>query len=237
MFSTLLQLLRNTLPSQCAICHAWPSEPLCANCLARHAASKPRCLRCALPLEISSGGDICGACLRQPPPLARCIAAVDYAFPWSGLIARYKFGSEPGWSASLAELMRKTPGAEDLIAAADALVPVPLATSRLSERGYNQALELAKQLDAGKTRSHSLIRLRDTPAQHSLPRKQRLTNLQAAFGACEDAAHPVAGRHLLLIDDVMTSGATLHAAAEALLAAGAAQVSALVLARTPQAGA
>src|SRR5690606_3737594 len=129
---------------------------------------------CALPLEISSGGDICGACLRQPPPLARCIAAVDYAFPWSGLIARYKFGSEPGWSASLAELMRKTPGAEDLIAAADALVPVPLATSRLSERGYNQALELAKQLDAGKTRSHSLIRLRDTPAQHSLPRKQRL---------------------------------------------------------------
>lgn len=230
MFRSLLTRLTRTLPSQCAVCHAWPGQALCEACVARFAQPRPRCRSCALPVPESV--ERCGECIRKTPPIDICLAAVTYEYPWAGLIARYKFGARPGWSTALAGLMRQTPGALAALDAADWLLPLPLSEARLRTRGFNQALELARQLAPAKTRSDVLLRLRDTPAQSSLPRKQRLSNVRDAFGVAAGLEGMLTGRHLLLIDDVMTSGATLHAAATALRAAGAARVSALVLART-----
>ena len=129
-------------PGKCAVCGAWPARPLCAACVARFAAPQPRCLRCALPLP--EGVDTCGACLREPPPLDACFAAVSYAYPWSGLVARFKFRGEAGWAASFAARVREIPGVAQELGRCSLLLPVPLAPRRLAERGFNQALLLAR---------------------------------------------------------------------------------------------
>lgn len=230
MFRALIDHASAVLPSQCAICHAWPARPLCDTCVARYAQPQPRCRLCALP--VPAGLEHCGACISHPPPLELCLAAVSYEYPWSDLISRYKFLRDAGWSPALALLMRRTPRAEPALEAADLVLPIPASTARLRQRGFNQALELARRLAPGKTRADILLRLRDTPAQSSLPREARLRNLKGAFGIASGKGPALAGRHVLLVDDVMTSGASLHTAAQVLRDAGAASVSALVLART-----
>ena len=219
-----------SLPSRCAICQAWPARPICDDCIARFAQPSPRCPRCALSLP--SGVGVCAACRQQPPPLAQCLCAVSYAWPWRGLIARFKYHAQPGWGRSLALLMRSSHGAEDLLHEADAVLPMPLSRERLAERGYNQSWLLARQLAPDKADAQLLLRVRHTPPQRTLPRSARLANLQGAFAVEPLRAHEVRGHHLVLVDDVMTSGASLHSAAHTLLQAGAARVSALVLART-----
>ena len=230
LFRTLLDRLTTALPSQCAVCHAWPAQALCEACVARFAQPRPRCRSCALP--VPQGVERCGACIKQAPPLDLCLAAVAYEYPWSGLIARYKFGASPGWSQALALLMRSTPWAEPALDAADLVLPMPLSRERLRERGFNQALELARHLAPAKVDAELLLRLRDTPAQSALPRAARLRNVQGAFGAVPGREQAIRGRRLVLVDDVMTSGASLYSAAQALHAAGAAHITALVLART-----
>lgn len=127
--------------------------------------------------------------------------------------------------------MRSAPWAEPLLEAADWLVPVPLALPRLRERGFNQAWELARQLHAGKANAGLLLRVRAGDAQHALGRDARLRNLKGAFAPDPLRRSQLEGKRVLLIDDVMTTGATLHASAAALRGAGVASVSALVLAR------
>ena len=174
----------------------------------------------------------CGACLQHPPPWARCLCAVDYSWPWRGLVARFKFREQPGWDRQLAWLMRSATWAEDMLDEADRVLPIPLSRQRLAERGYNQSWLLARRLAPDKATVALLLRIRHTPPQRTLPRSERLVNLKGAFALDPLRAHEVRGRKLVLVDDVMTSGASLHAAAQVLLQAGAAQVSALVLART-----
>lgn len=232
MRTAWLQRLAGAAPSRCALCGAWPAQPVCAACVARFGQPQPRCRRCALPLP--AGVAVCGACLRDPPPLDACLAAVPYAYPWSGLVARFKFQAEPGWAATLAGLMRAVPGATEEIAAADLVVPMPLAATRLAERGFNQALELARQLGAGRVQPRLLLRLRETAAQATLDRAARRANVRGAFGVEPLRQQEVRGKAVLLVDDVMTSGASLHAAAAALRQAGALRVAALVLARTDE---
>ncbi len=217
-------------PSRCAICRHWPTAPLCEQCIARFAQPSPRCLTCALP--VSAGITRCGACLRTPPPLARCLCAVDYAWPWRELIARFKFREQPGWDRQLAWLMHGADGVDDTLHSADRVLPIPLSRQRLAERGYNQAWQLARALAPDKAEATLLLRVRHTPPQRTLPRAERLANLQGAFAIDPLRAGEVRGRHLVLVDDVMTSGASLHTAAHTLLQAGATQVSAIVLART-----
>lgn len=230
MFSALLQQLGHALPSQCAVCRAWPAQPVCEACVARFAQPTPRCQTCALP--VPAGVLRCGACLRQPPPLDSCLTAVPYAYPWAGLITRYKFEPQPGWAATLALLLRSAPWVEPALEQADWLLPMPLSRERLQTRGFNQSLALARQLAPEKTRADLLLRIRHTPPQSALPREQRLRNVNGAFAL--DPLHQAAvqGRRIVLVDDVMTSGASLFAAARELRRAGASHVTGLVFART-----
>lgn len=225
-----LAFARSRIPSQCAVCGSWPAQRLCGACVARFGQPRPRCRRCALPL--AGAATQCGHCLLHPPPLDACVAAVDYAYPWAGVLAEFKFHGDPGWAAPLAGLLRSTPWAEPLLEAADWLLPIPLASARLGERGFNQAQRLALALDGSKTRDDLLLRVRATPDQHALERARRLANLQAAFAVEPLRSQELRGRRVVLVDDVMTTGATLHAAAQALRRAGAEQVGALVFART-----
>lgn len=230
--------LRGGLPARCEVCRAWPARPVCPPCTGRFTRAVPRCGRCALPLPPSAGAaatPACARCLREPLPLDACVAALDYGYPWDGLIARFKFHGEPGWAAPFAVLVRAAPGAAALLARAERVLPLPLAPSRLAGRGYNQALELARHLAPGRVDADSLLRTRDTSSQARLDRADRLSNVAGAFAVRPEAVLALHGRSLLLVDDVMTSGATLAAAALALRRAGARRVSALVLARTDDA--
>lgn len=218
------------LPSRCAICRQWPAAPLCDTCIARFAQPQQRCMTCALP--VAAGVLRCGPCLLHPPPLAHCLCAVDYAWPWRDIVATFKFRHQPAWDRHLAWLMRSAAWAEDTLQACDRVLPIPLSRERLAERGYNQSWLLARRLSPEKADHQLLLRVRHTPPQRTLPRSERLTNLQGAFAVEPLGAKRLRGQKLLLIDDVMTSGASLHAAAQVLMQAGAVQVSALVLART-----
>jgi len=232
MFARLLQRLPPlNLPSVCAVCHRWPAQPVCESCVTRFALPQHRCARCALPL--ATGVPCCGACLLHPPPLDACYAALDYAYPWSDLIADFKFHQAPGWAGVLAQRLRATPGVAAALQAADGLIPLPLSNERLRERGYNQALELCKALERRKTRSDLLLRIQHTAAQTGLDRAARERNVRHAFAPEPLRRDDIAARHWLLVDDVMTSGASLYSAARALRQAGARRVDALVLARTP----
>ncbi|MEP6789985.1 MAG: ComF family protein [Ramlibacter sp.] len=232
MLRQWIEGLKASTPGQCAVCHAWPAQPLCEDCVARFAQPQPRCATCALP--VPAGLTQCGHCARSPPALDGCFAAVAYAYPWSGLITQFKFHNQPGWAQALATLMRSAPWIEPAIEAADVLLPMPLAASRLAGRGFNQALELARYLAPAKVRSSLLLRVRDTPAQVALDRAQRLANMKNAFAVEPMLAATLRGKHALLVDDVMTSGASLASAALALRQAGAARVTAVVLARTDE---
>ncbi|PJI96334.1 ComF family protein [Acidovorax sp. 69] len=218
------------VPSQCAVCHAWPSQRICNACVARFAQPASRCQRCAL--RVPAGVSVCGACLLHPPVFDACLAAVDYAYPWADALADFKFRADPGWAGTLSTLLRSTPWVEPAIEAANRVLPVPLSQERLRERGFNQSALLARHLAGTKADAHSLLRLHATEAQSSLPRDQRLRNLRGAFAVEPSHAPALRGQRLVLLDDVMTTGATAHAAVLALRDAGAAHVTVVVLART-----
>ena len=224
-----LAFVQARLPSQCAVCAAWPAQRLCRACAARFGRPRKRCSRCALALP--GPATQCGQCLLHPPPLDACAAAVDYAYPWAGVLADFKFRGDPAWAPPLADLLRQAPLAQAALEAADWLLPIPLSPQRLGERGFNQAQCLAKALAPKRLRSDLLLRVRATPDQHALGRSERMANLRAAFAVEPLRRHELHGRSVLLVDDVMTTGATLYTAAQVLRDAGAAGVAALVVAR------
>lgn len=227
-----LQRLTLAPPGRCAVCGAWPAQPVCSACTGRFARARPRCRRCALP--VPEGVDACGACIGEPPPLDACYAAASYAYPWAGLVARFKFQAEPGWAATLAGLMARVPGVPDAVAAVERVLPMPLTPARLARRGFNQSLQLARALAGRRVDPDLLLRLRETASQATLDRAGRQANVRGAFGVDPLRQAEVRGHSVLLVDDVMTSGASLYAAASALRQAGAARVTAVVLARTDE---
>lgn len=226
----MLKGFSRRLPSQCAVCHAWPSHNICESCVATFAQPASRCSTCALP--VVPGVSQCGACVVSPPPLDTCLAALPYAYPWSTLVADFKFHQHPGWATSFASLMRAAPWVEPALEAADLVLPMPLSKERLRERGYNQAHVLACALDAAKVVHGVLLRVRDTPAQRTLPRNERLRAVQYAFAVDPLQINHLQHKRVVLLDDVMTTGASLHAAAKVVRQAGAVHITALVLART-----
>jgi ComF family protein len=159
------------------------------------------------------------------------LTAVAYAYPWSKLVLEFKFSEHPAWARSMALLMRSAPWVEPALDAADLVLPMPLSMQRLQERGFNQALLLARALAPDKTRAQWLLRVRNTAAQSSLSRAERLTNVQHAFAVDPLHHSELLGKRLVLVDDVMTSGATLEAATACLRQAGAWHITTLVFAR------
>ena len=226
--------------------HAWPGRclacaevgqsghDLCAACLESLPWNRPACARCAIPLpdavDDASAAPHCGACLRKPPPLRAVHAAFVYASPLDRLLPRFKFHQDLAAGRLLAQLMAQS------LAGADppqALLPIPLHRARLRQRGYDQALELARPLARAlrlPLLSDALLRRRATAPQSELDAARRRRNLRGAFVVRPGARLPP---HVALVDDVMTTGATLHAAADALRRAGVARVDAWVCARVP----
>ena len=230
MLRELLEGLAEVVPGQCAVCHAWPAQPVCEACVARFAQPRPRCRRCALLLPAAAAE--CGHCLRHAPPLGACYAAVSYEYPWSALIAQFKFNGQAGWASTFATLMRSAPWVEPALDQADLVLPMPLSAQRLAERGFNQALLLGRSLAPTKIVPDLLLRVRHSAPQATLDRRDRLGNVKGAFAIDPLRSARLRGADVVLVDDVMTSGASIFTAAEALRQAGAAQVTALVLART-----
>lgn len=231
-------------PGRCQVCGSWPAKPVCTACVSRFAAPGWRCQACARLAP--RGQTVCGDCLtrRGAVALNHCVAAVDYDYPWDALVARLKFRGEPAWAHTMARLMLRLPEARTLLAQADLVVPVPLTPRRLAERGYNQAWEIAKALrQLGRQQGlkvpgpcpQALLRQGDGPDQHTLSREQRWHNLRQAFQVHPLHRRRLAGRRILLVDDVSTTGATLQMAARTLRQAGAADVDGLVFARTDDA--
>jgi ComF family protein len=174
----------------------------------------------------------CGACVVQPPPVDQTLAAVAYDYPWATLITQFKFREHIGWARSLALLMRSAPWVEPALEGADWLLPMPLSQARLKQRGFNQTLVLAHALESAKVRSDLLLRIKDGAPQSTLPRTERLLGVHGAYALEPALAGTVQGKRVLLLDDVMTTGASLFEAARVLRRAGALHITAMVLART-----
>ena len=237
------QLTARLLPRACLLCEApCLDQSLCAHCQeALPGRDRLRCPRCALPpsADSTSPAPPCPQCQQHPLALTATFALADYLPPLDRALVALKFGQQLQLARPLGGLLMEHLLADPAqpLQQVDALVPIPLSGPRLAERGFNQSLQLARGMRAHAPsacppiRTDWLLRVRDTARQSSLPRAQRQKNLHGAFSA--PAPDRVAGQHLALVDDVMTSGNTLNEAAQALLAAGAASVMALVVARTP----
>ena len=216
-------------PARCLVCTA-PAEDardLCLACAAALPWNRMACDRCALPLPAPG---TCGRCLRHPPPLARTHATCTYGFPLDRLLPRFKFHQDLAAGRLLSQLMAEACAG---LPRPDAVVPIPLHRARLRSRGYDQALELARPLARALSlplRDDLLLRVRATSAQSKLDASARRRNLRDAFAPRRSDGLPA---HVVLVDDVMTTGATLHAAAAALLRAGVQRVDAWVCARVP----
>lgn len=235
--SLLVPLARfaDGLGSLCPVCRSWDEGGVCTPCLARFAQPVPRCEGCAV--ELWPGVPRCGACLQSPPPQRCCVAALTYAFPWDGLVQRFKYRDAPELAGFLAGRIAAAVRAAGP-SAVDLVVPVPLTPARLRARGYNQSWELARRVASSlgvPAQAAALQRLGEGPTQQGGSREQRRRQVREVFAATPAALSRLTGRRVALVDDVMTTGATAEAAAAALLRAGAAAVDVWVLARTPAA--
>ena len=215
------------LPQHCALCGArTPNRLLCAGCdadLSHYRA--PACPICALPTQ---GGEVCGACLQHPPAFDRTLAAFSYHFPIDRLLHAFKYLGNLALTEILAEPLAQLAAGHPK---PDLLMPMPLHPGRLRERGFNQSLEIARPisrwLDIPLT-ADACQRTRDTPTQAGLKWKERRRNVRGAFACDLD----LSGKKIAVLDDVMTTGATLNEISRILKNQGASEVSAWVVART-----
>ena len=206
----------------CYVCRGRARGILCDACR----AELPRlegalCPRCALP---SPGAALCGRCLAEPPAYDATVAPLAYDFPADALVHALKFRGELSLAPFLARILKEGLSAQERI---DLVIPVPLAPARLRSRGYNQALEIARHLP-GELDFACCVRERDATPQMELPWAARRRNVRGAF-ACRRA---LGGACVAVVDDVMTTGATVDEMARALKRAGAARVVNWVVART-----
>jgi ComF family protein len=220
------------LPLRCLLCgdRGAGGRDLCSGCERDLAINTACCPRCALPLDAPA--PLCGECIEREPPFAAAWAPFRYEHPLDLLESRFKFRGDLAAGRVLASLLIERAVDEEL-GLPDAIVPVPLHVSRLRERGYNQALELAKPLArvlGVPLRVDLLRRVRATIAQTGLDAAARRRNLRDAFAISNEQAIPA---HVALLDDVMTTGTTLRECSRVLRRAGVQRVEVWALARAP----
>ncbi|HEX8468002.1 MAG TPA: ComF family protein [Allosphingosinicella sp.] len=231
----LRQLLDFALPPRCPGCGAITSEPhrFCLDCWRSLTfLSEPCCARCGLPFAYPSASETsCGRCLADPPPFDRLRAAVAYGEVSRQVALKLKYSGRPGLAETLAHFMLRHVGPREAEAL---LVPVPLHRWRIWKRGYNQAALIASALSrrTGLAADLDLIeRTRATPPLRGLGRRERALAVRGAFKVPPRSRGRLAGRPVLLVDDVYTSGATAAACARVLKRSGAASVEILCWAR------
>ena len=224
------------LPPSCLVCNApvGDSGALCPDCWTRVSfIGRPCCARCGLPFAIEAAPDaVCGDCARTPPAYDRARAAFLYEGAGRELILAFKMADRSWVAPRLAAWLHRA--AAPLLPDADLVVPVPLHRWRLLARRFNQAAVLAGLMarEANVVAVPDLlVRTRRTPPQTRLSGTARRRNVRGAFAVRPSRAHLVAGRSILLVDDVLTTGATVSACARALRKAGAARVDVATLAR------
>ncbi len=223
---------------------------LCPACLQRFwlpSLVQSRCWQCALPLGPSlqslSAARRCGHCLTlaPPAPFDRIVACVDYEYPWDQILADYKLHQHPGLAPFIAACMAHNPAVAAVLQGADVILPVPLHASRLAQRGFNQttliARALLRQLPTGarptlpQLHFQALVRSRATLPQRQLSASARRRNVQSAFVLDPDSHAALRNKHLVLLDDILTTGASLTSCAHALLPLRPASLCAVVMAR------
>ncbi|MFT3849251.1 MAG: ComF family protein [Propionivibrio sp.] len=215
----------NLLAQDCLLCGATSERDILCHACAAELPRLPqeRCPRCALP---TPNGETCGRCLTDPPHYDATQSAFAYDFPLDKLVQSFKYGHRLALAGYLGQHLAVIAGGIE----ADLIIPLPLHPARLRERGFNQALELARPVGRA-TRlpidASSCQRTLRTPAQAELPWRERVKNIRGAFHCVSD----LSGKRVLLIDDVMTTGASINECARTLKLHGAASVTALVVAR------
>jgi ComF family protein len=233
------RLAHAVLPNLCALCGNLSQNTLCRGCDEAYAnETRLRCTVCAVPLPSSrrdrSAGYRCADCVATPPPFAATLALADYRAPLDTLAVGLKFRARLMLADEFAQRLARL--ADDMLDASDwpdVIAPVPLAARRLVERGYNQAWQIAKPLGrALRVRSDATLvaRVIETAPQSRLDLDARRQNVGRAF----QVNARVHGLHVAVVDDVMTTGATLEALAHTLKAAGARRVTNFVALRTPK---
>jgi len=227
----------SVVPCPCLLCGSENRAMICSACRQQFFTdATARCFCCAVPLNPHDR--LCGACLSDAPAFQRTWVACNYEPPLDQLVLSLKFGHQLAVAPSLARLLAASVclAAEPDPALPDLLIPVPLSRERLAQRGFNQALEIARPLARLlhlPLYPRLLVRVRDTTAQSLLHPNQRRKNILHAFVPDGDYEDKIRHRHVGVVDDVMTTGATLHEIAACLKRHGARQVSNLVFARTP----
>jgi ComF family protein len=233
--AALRPMLDFALPPRCPGCGAIAAEPhrFCLDCWRSLTfLGEPCCARCGLPFEFAGAGEAeCGGCLAEPPPFDRLRAAVAYGEVSRQVALKLKYGGRLGLAETLAHFMLRHVRAGE---GEPVLVPVPLHRWRIWKRGYNQAALIAAALSrrSGLPLALDLLgRTRATPLLKGLGRRERALAVRGAFKVPASAKARLSGRHVLLVDDVFTSGATAAACARALKRGGAARVDILCWAR------
>ncbi|MBA3854323.1 MAG: phosphoribosyltransferase [Gemmatimonas sp.] len=225
------------LPRHCVCCEAALADHerglVCGACWARvPCLPQPQCPRCGHPRPIRGQ---CPGCALLPP-FVRCARSLCWVpHPASSpVLSALKYDGWPAVADEIGERLARLAWPPDVVRERVALLPVPLAASKLRARGYNQAERLARAVAARwnlPVWADVLRRQRATPSQTALTRGERLANVHRAFSCADSAAAQVVGKHLILVDDVLTTGATLNACAEALFEAGARTLSYLTFGR------
>ncbi|WP_230427295.1 ComF family protein [Collimonas humicola] len=238
-----LARILNSMPSCCALCGQNGKRVICDSCSKRYFADRPRrCAQCANPLPQSGGASLlqCGNCLKQARAFDATVVVCDYAAPVDQLILALKFRGQLALAPVFAQMLRDAMLLQATAARLELpeiLMAVPLSAQRLQQRGFNQAHEIAKPLArlTGILVRHDLLqRQRDTlPQSMGLDLEQRRRNLRQAFVMAPAASAKIDGCHIGVVDDVMTTGETLHALAKTLRRHGARRITNFVFARTP----
>jgi ComF family protein len=236
----LKPVLDFALPPRCPACGTIVSDPhrFCLGCWSKLTfLGEPCCVRCGLPFDYGSPGDQaeCAACLADPPRFERLRAAVAYGEVARKVALKLKYGGRPGVAETLARFMaRHLPSVDQAGGPSRLLVPVPLHRWRIWKRGYNQAALIASALSrrTGIELGVDLLqRVKATPPLKAMSRRERALAVSGAFKVRERDKPALAGRRIILVDDVFTSGATGDACVRALKRAGAAEVEVICWAR------